>query len=147
MENSERKSGTGTGTGTGTGLGTGTGTGTGTGMGMGKKRGRGRKRTKERPKIDDQKKFFIDYSSDQKGHQALVKILNEVNDKRFGKEVSIKDVFDYLIKGVSQKDIEKIQELSYEEMDKVQVLLEKHNEKNSTNLSLGEFLVKQLKIN
>lgn len=110
------------------------------------KKKRGRKRTKEKPTILDQKKFFIDYSSEPKKHELVVKLINEANQKNFGKEVIFKDLVDFALKKLTTKDLEKIQESTLGEMDKVQMLLEKHNLKHGTNLNLGEFLVKQLKI-
>ncbi len=110
------------------------------------KKKRGRKRIKEKPTILDQKKFFIDYSSEPKKHELVVKLVNEANQKNFGKEVVFKDLVDFALKKLTTKDLEKIQESTLGEMDKVQMLLEKHNLKHGTNLTLGEFLVKQLKI-
>lgn len=111
-----------------------------------KKKKRGRKRTKERPEIKDQKKYFVDYSNDPKNHEEVVKILTEVNKKDYGREVTFKDVVDFALNKVTPKDLDRIKENTLGEMDKVHMLLEKHNLKHGDNLSLGEFLVKQLKI-
>jgi hypothetical protein len=110
------------------------------------KKKRGRKRIKEKVTIKDQKKFFVDYSNEPKKHELVVKLITEVNKKDFGREVTFKDLVDFALNKVTDKDLEKIQEMTLGKMDKVQMLLEKHNLKHGTNLDLGEFLVKQLKI-
>ena len=74
------------------------------------KKKRGRKRIKEKPTILDQKKFFIDYSSEPKKHELVVKLINEANQKNFGKEVVFKDLVDFALKKLTAKDLEKIQE-------------------------------------
>ncbi len=47
---------------------------------------------------------------------------------------------------LTAKDLEKIQEGSLSEMERVQRFLDEHNQKNETKLTLGEFLVKKLNI-
>lgn len=110
------------------------------------KKKRGRKRIKEKVTIKDQKKFFVDYSNEPKKHELVVKLITEVNKKEFGREVTFKDLVDFALKKVTDKDLEKIQEKTLGKMDKVHMQLEKHNLKHGTNLDLGEFLVKQLRI-
>lgn len=110
------------------------------------KKKRGRKRIKEKATIRDQKKFFIDYSKEPEKHDRVIKLVNEANEKQYGREITFKDVVDYALKKVTSKDLEQIQNEALGEMDKVQMLLEKHNLKHEANLTLGEFLVKQLKI-
>ena len=107
---------------------------------------RGRKKTKEKPQLKDQKKFFIDYSKDKKGHEKLVNLMDDFNTNELGREVTIQDLVDYALAKITSKDLEAIKEKTLGEMDKVRLLLEKYNLKHGTNLDLGEFLVKQLKI-
>ena len=110
------------------------------------KKKRGRKRIKEKARIEDQKKFFVDYSSDEKGHGVLVELINKANEKDFGREVVFKDLVDIGLKKLNEKDIEKIQDLTLAKMDKVEMSLAKYNKRTGENLSMGEYLVKQLKI-
>jgi hypothetical protein len=114
--------------------------------GVVQKKKRGRKRIKEKTTIKDQKKFFVDYSNEPKKHELVVKLITEVNKKEFGREVIFKDLVDFALKKVTDKDLEKIQEMTLGKMDKVHMQLEKHNLKHGINLDLGEFLVRQLKI-
>ena len=78
--------------------------------------------------------------------EQILKMLKDVNNKPYGKEITFKDLAVYAIPKLLSKDLEKIQESSLNDMERVQRLLDEHNEKNKTNLSLGEFLVKKLNI-
>lgn len=48
---------------------------------------------------------------------------------------------------LNSKDIDKLKDDSLSEMEKVTKLLNEYNQKNNSNLELGEFLVKKLNIN
>ena len=94
----------------------------------------------------EKKRFFVDYSKDPKMQHLVLKLLEEANQKSHGNEVTFKDLVSYCLNKIGKKDLEKIKTLALGEMDKVQILLEKHNQKHGASLGLGEFLVKQLKI-
>ena len=100
----------------------------------------------ERKERKEKKRFFVDYSKDPQMQNLVFKLLEEANQKSHGSEVTFKDLVSYCLNKVGKKDLEKIKTLALGEMDKVQMLLEKHNQKHESGLSLGEFLVKQLKI-
>lgn len=95
---------------------------------------------------DQQYKFFVDLRHDKEVLEQILKMLKDVNNKPYGKEITFKDLAVYAVPKLISKDLEKIQESSLNEMERVQRLLDEHNEKNKTNLSLGEFLVKKLNI-
>ncbi len=112
-----------------------------------KKRGRKRKENKGEEKKEGQKnKFFVDLGNDQEVLFLINKLLAEANNKSYGREIIFKDLVIYAIPKLNSKDIEKIQDQSLNEMERVKRLLDEHNEKNKTSLSLGEFLVKKLSI-
>ena len=112
-----------------------------------KKRGRKPKNIKEEYVVNrEQTKFFVDLSKEKKVLEKVLDLLEELNKKSYGKEITFKDISIYAIKKLSQKDLEKIQEESLSEMEKVERALDDYNEKNKESLSLGEFLVRQLKI-
>lgn len=114
---------------------------------MKKKRGRRPKNLKEESIVNkEQTKFFVDLSKDKKNLEVVLNLLGEVNKKSYGKDITFKDVSIYAINKLNNKDYEKIQEGSLSEMEKVERALDEYNQKNSDSLSLGEFLVKQLKI-
>lgn len=113
-----------------------------------KKRGRKPKNYKEEYKINrEQTKFFVDLAKENENLNMIFKHLEVANNKTHGREILFKDLAIYAIEKLTQKDIEKIQELSLSEMEKVERALDDHNKKSGTKLSLGEFLVKKLSIN
>ena len=112
-----------------------------------KKRGRRPKGVKEEYEVNrNQTKFFVDLSKEKKILEKVLNLLEEANKKSYGKEITFKEVSIYSIGKLTQKDIEKIQEGSLSEMEMVERALDEYNQKASEKLSLGEFLVKQLKI-
>ena len=112
-----------------------------------KKRGRRPKGIKEDFILNkDQTKFFVDLSKDKKILKDIMDLLEQANNKSYGKEITFKDLSVYAVKKLNSKDIEKIQESSLSEMEKVERALDDYNSKNGESLNLGEYLVKQLKI-
>lgn len=113
-----------------------------------KKRGRKPKNYSEEYKLNlDQKKFFVDLSKEERELNKVFKLLDQANKKDYGKEITFKDIALYALDKLNPKDIERVQELSMSEMEKVERTLNEYNKKNGTTLSLGEFLVKKLNIN
>lgn len=116
-----------------------------------KKRGR-KKNTEEKIKENeineqnDKSKFFIDVSKEVETKELINKLLIEANNKSFGREIVLKDLIIASIPKLTSKDIERIQENALTDMEKIERLLIEHNEKNKTNLTLPEFLVKKLNI-
>jgi hypothetical protein len=112
-----------------------------------KKRGRKRKEKKgEERKEGMRNKFFVDLGGDQEVLLLINRLLVEANNKSYGREINFKDLVIHSIPKLNSKDIEKIQDQSLTEMERVKRLLDEHNEKNKTTLTLGEFLVKKLSI-
>lgn len=116
-------------------------------LGKGK---RGRKKTtknsEEKNELDSQYKFFVDLRHDKDVLEQILKMLKTVNDKNYGREITFRDLAILAVPKLTAKDLEKIQECSLSEMERVQRLLDEHNQKNETKLTLGEFLVKKLNI-
>ena len=115
---------------------------------VGKKRGRKPKNQKKEMSLNqEQTKFFIDLSNEKESLDLIFGLLKRCNEKDYGRLILFKDVCLYAVAKLTDKDIEKIQEGSLGEMEKVQRLLDDHNKKTGSTLSLGEFLVKKLGIN
>lgn len=113
-----------------------------------KKRGRKPKNQKKEVSVNqDQTKFFINLSNEKESIDLIFGLLRKCNEKDYGRAILFKDVCLYAVAKLTDKDIEKIQEMSLGEMEKVQRLLDEHNKKTGQNLSLGEFLIKKLGIN
>jgi hypothetical protein len=111
-----------------------------------KRRGRKKKSETNEKENRDQKKFFVDASKDEAERELIIKLLEEANNKNFGRKIILKDLVYYALPKLNQKDIEKIQESALSEMEKVERALAAYNEKNEIKLGLGEFLVKKLGI-
>jgi len=112
-----------------------------------KKRGRKRKEKEGEERKEEQKnKFFVDLGNDQDVLLLIKKLLVEANNKSYGREIIFRDLIIHALPKLNSKDVEKIQDQSLTEMERVKRLLDEHNEKNKTTLSLGEFLVKKLSI-
>ena len=94
----------------------------------------------------EKSKFFIDVSKDLETRDLIAKLLSEANSKSFGREIFLKDLLMASLPKLTPKDIERIQENTLTDMEKIERLLVEHNEKNKTTLTLGEFLVKKLNI-
>jgi hypothetical protein len=95
----------------------------------------------------EQVKYFVDLGKDKKDLANVQSLLVKTNDKDHGAEITFKDLAVYGISKLGQKDIEKLQDNSLTEMEKVNRALIEFNLKNSTKLELGEFLIKKLNLN
>lgn len=116
--------------------------------GKGKKRGRRLKSEKVVYELNvKQVKFFVDLGKEKEVLKEVQNLLVRTNNKEFGSEVTFKELTVYALKKLNQKDVEKIQEDSLSYMEKVERELKKYNEKNSSNLELGEYVAKRLNIN
>lgn len=116
-------------------------------LGMGKKgRKKKDKKLEETNEVDSQYKFFVDLRHEKEVLEQILKMLKSVNDKSYGREITFRDLAVFAVPKLTAKDLEKIQDGSLSEMERVQRLLDEHNQKNETKLTLGEFLVKKLNI-
>ena len=95
----------------------------------------------------EQTKFFVDVSNEKESLELILGLLEKANHKEHGRLITFKDVCLLALPKLTDKDIERLQEASLTEMEKVNRALIEFNQKNSTSLSLGEFLVKRLGIN
>jgi hypothetical protein len=94
----------------------------------------------------EQSKFFVDVSKDQALLESIMTIIREANNRDYGRKITFKDLAIYALPKLTAKDLEKIQESTLNDMERVQKLLDEHNFKDSTTLSMGEFLVKKMNI-
>lgn len=95
----------------------------------------------------EQSKFFVDLSNEKVELDLIFGILEKANQKDQGREITFKDLVLFSVTKITDKDLEKIQESTLSDMEKVERALIEYNKKNNLNLTLGEFLVKRLSIN
>jgi hypothetical protein len=89
----------------------------------------------------EQDKFFIDVGKDQEAKEMVSKLLGEANKKMFGRQIILKDLVLAALPKLSAKDIELIQNSVLNNLEKVKKQCFEYNQKNKTNLDLGEYLV------
>lgn len=112
-----------------------------------KKRGRRPKSEKKEYQLNkEQTKFFVDLSSDNESLETVFNVLEQVNQKEYGREIIFKDLALYGLSKLNEKDIEKIKDSSLNEMERVERALVEHNKKTVNSLNMGEFLIKKLGI-
>lgn len=110
-----------------------------------RKRGRRKKdEAQEKYEPKDQNKYFIDVSKNKDQRELIQNILNQANNKNYGREIILKDLVLIALPKVTVKEIEKLQESSLSEMERVSMALDEYNKKAEVKLTLGEFLVKKL---
>ena len=90
---------------------------------------------------NDQDKFFIDVTKDQEAKELVAKLLTEANNKSFGRQIILKDLVLVALPKLTSKDIELIQNSVLSNLEKVKKQCFEYNQKNKTDLDLGEFLV------
>ena len=113
-----------------------------------KRGGRRPKNQKKEYNINkDKRKFYVDVTNDSQSADLIFGLLQNANHKEQGREVTFADLALFGLARLSEKDVEKIQELSLSEMEKVERALLEHNTKHGSKLTLGEFLIKKLNIN
>ena len=97
-------------------------------------------------KIETKVKFFIDLRNDKKVLTKLNSTLVKLNDKDYGRELGIKDLFVYGFSKITDKDIIKIKEGSLSAIEKVEQACRDYNEKSKVSLTVAEFMVKKLSL-
>ncbi|RZF20622.1 hypothetical protein DAY19_11595 [Halobacteriovorax vibrionivorans] len=112
-----------------------------------KKRGRRPKNEKKEYQLNkEQTKFFVDLSNDNESLETVFNVLEQVNQKEYGRDIIFKDLALYGLSKLNEKDIEKIKDSSLNEMERVERALVEHNKKTGNSLNMGEFLIKKLGI-
>lgn len=95
----------------------------------------------------EQTKFFVDVSGEKESMDLIFGLLEKVNNKELGRPITFKDLSLAGLSKLDDKDLKRISESSLTEMEKVERARQEFNQKNGTTLTMGEFLVRQLKIN
>ena len=101
---------------------------------------------KKKEKKREKEKFYIDLSGEKKASEDVRNLLKVANQKDYGREILFKDLAMLGICKISSEDIEQLQKKSLSEMEKVEIARAKFNQENQANLTLGEFLVRELEL-
>lgn len=103
-----------------------------------------KKREAEESTEDSQnikEKFFIDLSRDEKGKELINNILAEVNSKKFGREIILKDLVLVALPKLTPKDFDTIRSNSLSDYEKMEKECFEYNLKNGTSYDLGYYFV------
>ena len=107
----------------------------------------GRRRKKAAPPgYENRKRLVIDKAHTPKTHALAIKLLTAANRKEHGREVTFDHLIALALSKVNAADLNRLKDESLADMDRVNLKLKQYNSQNKTNLTLGEFLVKQLEI-
>lgn len=102
--------------------------------------------TQEQPKTKKVKpKIQIDLSNIENATEVVSDVYSKVNQKDFGKNINLGQIFVYALGKLNEDDIQKIQELSMTPED---ALRKKHKEyilKTGENIDFFEFISRNLK--
>ena len=87
-----------------------------------------------------QDRFFIDVSGDVKGLELIHGLLEEVNSKKYGRKLTLKDLVMVALTKLKKKDLEAMKESSLSGMDVFRPKCDLYNQDNNTNLNLAEYI-------
>ncbi len=103
------------------------------------RKGRGERRVCA---MDESKgKFIVSF----RGQPEVAKIINEAlaraNDKSFGRKVDFTDLVKIIFRKITDRDIQKLQEMSLNRTQKIELMVKKYNETHDLNLSVQDYVL------
>ena len=102
-------------------------------------------RVEEKNRVQD--RFFIDVSEDAKGLELIQSLLQEVNTKKYGRKLILKDLVLVALTKLKQKDLEALKESSVKGVELLRRQCDIYNEANSTNLGPYDYAYMMLEKN
>ncbi len=107
-----------------------------------KKKGRKAREERRVGAVDESKgKFIVSF----RGQPETAKIINEAlaraNDKSFGRKVEFTDLVKILFRKINDRDIQKLQEMSLNRTQKIELMVRKYNETHGLNLSVQDYVL------
>ncbi len=79
------------------------------------------------------------------GGRSVARMINEslarANDKRFGRKVEFTDLVKILFRKINDRDIQKLQEMSLNRTQKIELMVKKYNETHGLNLSVQDYVL------
>ncbi len=95
-------------------------------------------RVSDKNRVQD--RFFIDASEDENGLELIHELLKEVNDKKYGRKLILKDLVMVALKKLKQKDLEALKESTLAPADLVRRKADQYNEAHGTNYGMYEYI-------
>lgn len=91
-------------------------------------------------KSKGQDRFFIDVSDDEKSFELIHGLLNEVNTKKYGRKLILKDLVVVALTRLKQKDLEQLREASLSATDLVKRKTDEYNEAHGTKYGIYDYI-------
>ncbi len=107
--------------------------------------GEGNKVVKGIEKSKGQDRFFIDVSEDVKSYELIHSLLKEVNTKKYGRKLILKDLLMVALPKLKQKDLEALKESSIDPAELVRRKADQYNEVHGTNHDVYGFIQEMVK--
>ena len=79
--------------------------------------------------------------------EKIHEFLDQLNDKRYGKKITLHEVIADCVENSTPREIERIQQSVYSAMDRIRIKFEQDMEKSEKKLSFEQYLAKKLKVN
>ena len=92
------------------------------------------------------RKHWVDVRTAPDACEKLNSLLKKCNEKEFGRPVTSGDIMAVLLEKITDKDIERIREMTLRPSDKLKIAHIEFVRKNNIDISYEEFLCKQLKL-
>jgi hypothetical protein len=102
-------------------------------------------RVSDKNKVQD--RFFIDVSEDVKSLELIQGLLKEVNTKKYGRKLILKDLVLVSLTKLKQKDLEALKESSVQGVELLKRQCDMFNEANNTDYSPYDYAFMMLKKN
>jgi hypothetical protein len=87
-----------------------------------------------------QERFFIDVSEDAKSLELIHGLLKEVNTKKYGRKLILKDLVVVALTKLKQKDLETLKESSLSPAELVKRKADQYNEAHGTNYGMYDYI-------
>lgn len=94
-----------------------------------------------------QDRFFIDVSDNAKGLELIQGLLKEVNTKKYGRKLILKDLVFVALMKLKQKDLEALKESSVQRAELLKRHCDTYNEANKTDYGPYDYAYMMLKKN
>ncbi len=92
-----------------------------------------------------QDRFFIDVSGDDESLKMIHSLLKDVNDKKYGRKIILKDLLLVGLSKLKVKDLERIKETSLSATDLVKRKADEYNKAHGTTFGLYDYIEVMLK--
>ncbi|MEI8346253.1 MAG: hypothetical protein WCG27_02215 [Pseudomonadota bacterium] len=95
----------------------------------------------------EKRKITMDLGQSEWAQKKIEELLEQANQKSYGRRITVRDLVIHALGKVDPSDIQKLQEESMNDMQKIQRMVDEYNKQNSSSLDMGQFLKMKLNMN